>query len=124
MLWQRRIPDTAACFPWSDGSASVLEASFDEVTGSTGSVLVGRTGNMNATSAYGYKYDIDFVGSAVRGDMDVRLLIAQEAVTDGDYAAGGSEVVFDGLGEESSTEISISSDLDNTTFTDAIVEFT
>ena len=102
----------------------MLEASFDEVTGSTGSVLVGRKGNMNATSAYGYKYDIDFVGSAVRGDMDVRLLIAQEAITAGDYVAGGSEVVFDGLGEESSAEISISSNLDNTTFTDAIVEFT
>lgn len=102
----------------------MLEASFDEVTGSTGSVLVSRTGNMNATSAYGYKYDIDFVGSTVRGDMDVRLLVAQEAGTDEEYVAGGSEVVFDGLGEESSAEISISSDQDNTTFTDAIVEFT
>lgn len=79
---------------------------------------------MNATSAYGYKYEIDFVGSAVRGNMDLRLLIAQEAVSDGGYLAGGSEVVFDGLGEESSIEISVSSDLDNTTFTDAIVEFT
>ena len=79
---------------------------------------------MNATSAYGYKYDIDFVGSAVRGDMDVRLLIAQEAVTDEDYVAGGSEVAFNGLGEESNAEISMSSDLDNSTFTDAIVEFT
>lgn len=79
---------------------------------------------MNATSAYGYTYGIDYAGTAVRGDMDLRLLIAQEAADDETYVTGLSEVVFDGLGEETSVEVTLSSDLDNATFTDAIVEFT
>lgn len=68
----KRVPDTVECFPWDDGSASVLETRFDDVTGSSGSVLVSRTGDASAISAYGYTYDIDFVGTAVRGDMDLR----------------------------------------------------
>lgn len=119
-----RIPDSAACFPWSDGNISNLESGFDEATGSTGEVLVSRTGDMDAISAYGYTYIFDFVGSAVRGDMDVRLLIAQEAADDETYANGVVEVVFEGLGEESSVDARLDSNLDNATFTDAIVEFT
>lgn len=67
-----RIPDTAECFPWEAGSTSVLEAGFDDVTGEAGSVLVSRTGDETATSAYGYSYGFDFAGTAVRGDMDLR----------------------------------------------------
>lgn len=54
----------------------------------------------------------------------LRLLIAQEAMDGQAYASGGSEVVFDGLGEASSVEVTMHSDLDDVDFTDAIVEFT
>lgn len=119
-----RVPDNAECFPWKNGSALDLEAGFNEATGLTGSVQVSRTGDMDTISAYGYTYDIGFVGTAVRGNMDAWLLTLQEAVEDGGYNTGGNEVVFDGLGEPSSAEISLSSNLKNTTFTDAIVKFT
>lgn len=102
----------------------MLEDGLDEVVGVAGSVLVTRTGDGGATSAYGYSYDVDFAGPAVRGDMDLRLLIAQDAVDEGDNPTGGSEVVFDGLGDASSVEVTLSTDLSNVTFTDAIVEFT
>lgn len=54
----------------------------------------------------------------------VRLLIAQEAADGEDYATGGIEVVFDGLGEASSLDVALHSDLDDVDFADAIVEFT
>lgn len=67
------------CFPWDDGSASALETRFDDVTGSAGSVLVRRTGDASATSSYGYSYDIDFVGTTVRGDMDLRYIVPHQS---------------------------------------------
>lgn len=71
-----RIPNTAAseCFPWDGaiGTATDLQAEFNAITPSTGSVVVRRTGDKTATSAYGYNYDIDFAGVEVRGDMDLR----------------------------------------------------
>lgn len=106
------------------GNTLDLEEGFDEVAGATGSVLVSRVGDLSATSAYGYTYGIDFVGTAVRGDMDVRLLIARAAEENEQYSTGISEVVFDGLGDEASVEVTVSSNLDNATFTDAIIEFT
>lgn len=54
----------------------------------------------------------------------LRLLIAQQAMEGENYASGGSEVVFDGLGEATSVEVTLSSDLDDADFSDAIVEFT
>lgn len=69
-----RVPDTTECFPWDDGSTSALETRFGDITGSAGSVLVSRTGDGTATSAYGYNYSIDFVGTAVRGNMDLRYV--------------------------------------------------
>lgn len=69
-----RIPDTPECFPWVDGgtdtTAGILEDAINDVT--SGSVVVNRAGNMAATSAYGYTYDIDFTGDEERGDMDLR----------------------------------------------------
>lgn len=118
-----RIPDSATCYPWVSGNTSDLEEGFDEAAGATGSVLVTRIGDLSATSAYGYTYGIDFVGTAVRGDMDVRLLIAQAAGENKEYSTGISEVVFEGLGDETSVEVTVSSNLDNATFTDAIIEF-
>ena len=53
----------------------------------------------------------------------LRLLIAQEGEEGESYASGGSEVVFDGLGEASNVEVQLSHDLDNVSFPDAIVEF-
>lgn len=41
-----------------------------------------------------------------------------------DYASGGTQVVFDGLGEAASVEVTLYSDLDDADFADAIVEFT
>lgn len=54
----------------------------------------------------------------------VRLLIAREAGDGEEYATGGIEVVFDGLGEASSVDVALYSDLDGVEFADAIVEFT
>lgn len=51
-------------------------------------------------------------------------MIAQEAVEGEDYASGGSEVVFDGLGEAESVDVMLYSNLDDADFADAIVEFT
>lgn len=124
MIFGRRVPDTAACFPWNNGSTAVLEEGFNNAIGSAGAVLVSRTGNMDTISAYGYSYEVDFVGSAVRGDMDLRLLIGQEAVDDEAHVTGVSEVVFNGLGDKSSLNISLARNLDSVTFSDALVEFT
>lgn len=124
LIHDRRIPDTAACFPWNDGSTAILEEGFDNAIDSAGAVLVSRTGNMDAISAYGYSYEINFVGSAVRGDMDLRLLTGREAMDDEAYVSGGSEVVFNGLGDKSSLNVTLASNLDSVTFTDAMVEFT
>ncbi|CAM9781211.1 unnamed protein product, partial [Ectocarpus sp. 13 AM-2016] len=119
-----RVPDTAECFPWEAGSTSVLEAGFDDIIGEAGSVHVSRTGDETATSAYGYTYGIDFAGTAVRGDMDLRLLIAQETLDGEDYASDVSAVVFDGLGESSNIEVTLNDDLDNAGFADAIIGLT
>lgn len=77
---------------------------------------------MSATSSYGYLYSIDFSGEAVRGDMDMRLLTARKALDNRGFASGGSEVVFTGLGDIGNVKFSLSSDLDNATFMDAIVK--
>lgn len=115
-----RVPNTPECFSWTEGNTSILERGFDVATSAPGSVLVSRSGHLNATSAYGYTYNIDFVGQAVRGDMDMRLLVAETTV-DGDFA-GDVDAVFNGLGESSSVEASLSGDLDNVTYTDATVQ--
>ena len=122
-VYDRRIPDTAACFPWYGGSTTVLEEGFYEATQAEGAVLVSRKGGMTATSAYEYTYKIDFAGSTVRGDMDLRLLIARKERDGAPNITGSSDVVFYGLGDESSVEVTLASDLDNAAFTDAIVEF-
>lgn len=122
--YMSRVPDSATCFPWVSGDTSDLEEGFDEAAGTDGSIVISRTGDLSATSAYGYTYGIDFVGTAVRGDMDVRLLIARAAVDDEQYSTGTSEVVFEGLGDETAVAVMVSSNLDNATFTDAIIEFT
>lgn len=40
-----------------------------------------RTGDETATSAYGYTYGIDFVGTEVRGDMDLRYALTRMPAT-------------------------------------------
>lgn len=124
MVYDHRVPHTAACFPWNNGSTAVLEEGFNNAIGTAGAVLVRRTGNMDAISAYGYSYEVDFVGSAVRGDMDLKLLIGQEAVDDEAYVTGVSEVVFNGLGDKSSLNITRASNLDSVAFSDTVVQFT
>lgn len=47
-----------------------MKDDIDAIT--SGSVVVTKTGDMTATSAYGYTYDIDFEGDETRGDMDLR----------------------------------------------------
>lgn len=75
---QIRIPDTTTCFPWdTTGTATILQDEFDDITPSTGSVVVTRTGDETATSGYGYTFDIDFAGDEVRGDMDLRYGLAR-----------------------------------------------
>lgn len=120
----RRVPASPACFPWAGGNTSVLEDGFNAATGSAGAVLVSRSGNLDATSAYGYKYSIDFVGPAVRGDMDLRLLIALVATDADENATGVHDVVFDGLGQESSVVVTLPGGLYTGTFIDATVALT
>lgn len=58
------------------GTIATLQDSFDAITGvAAGSVVVTRTGDETATSAFGYTYDIDFAGADVRGDMDLRCVV-------------------------------------------------
>lgn len=67
-----RIPANA-CFPWDDGATDTVGTLKDDIDAITsGSVVVTKTGDMTATSAYGYTYDIDFEGDETRGDMDLR----------------------------------------------------
>lgn len=71
-----RVPDTPECFPWAGGAVDTLQNIFnaiDEVADN--SVIVTRTGDETATSAFGYTYDIAFAGADVRGDMDLRCVV-------------------------------------------------
>lgn len=81
-------------------------------------------GSLNATSAYGYTYEIDYAGSAVRGNMNLRLLMARAAAEVDTNTTGVHDVVFSGLGQESSVVITLSGALDNASFVDAIVQLT
>lgn len=119
---RRRIPDRPACFSWAEGNASVLQEGFDLATSSPGSVLVSRSGDLSPTSAYGFTYDIDFSGEAVRGDMDLRLLVSGASANE--EFVGGFEEMFSGLGSSSSVEAALSANLDSVNFTDAVVELT
>lgn len=115
-----RIPDTPTCLSWTGGNASSLQQGFDHATPSPGSVLVSRSGDLSAVSAFGYKYGIDFAGDSVRGNMDLRLLIPQISVDQ--EINGALETMFRGFGGPSSVEATLSLNLDNVTFTDAIVQ--
>lgn len=115
-----RIPDTPTCLSWTGGSASSLQQGFDHATSSPGSVLVSLLGDLSAVSAFGYTYGIDFVGDSVRGNMDLRLLIPQMSVDQ--EINGALETIFRGFGGSSSVEATLSLNLDNVTFADAIVQ--
>lgn len=60
----------------------------------------------------------------MRGNMNLRLLIAQAAADTSEDETGVHKVVFNGLGQESSVAVSLLGGLENVSFVDAIVKLT
>lgn len=58
----------------------------------------------------------------MRGNMNLRLLIAQASADTDEDTTGLHKVVFTGLGQESNVAVSLSGGLENASFVDAIIK--
>ncbi|CAM9750091.1 unnamed protein product, partial [Phaeothamnion confervicola] len=108
------LPADKAGFAWNLTGEKMVEAFYNvlvaaNVTDAAEQVTAERSGYLNASSAYGYTFEVTFSGAAVRGNSDVQLAFSRYDSEDTDAAVTYyPATVFSGTGDGGAIAFNVS----------------